>query len=318
MDEFILTNQLVEGYVDLQVNGYRGVDFNQPTTSVAELRQAAEAMREAGVSQALPTVITGSLDSMCQCIRTIRTAIEQDTICASIFAGVHVEGPFISSTPGYIGAHPPQHALSADMKAIEQLYMAGEETIKLVTLAPEVDKHGSLTQYLRDRKVVVAAGHTDASLDDLDCCIESGLRLFTHLGNGCPPEMHRHDNIIYRALSRSDRLYYTLIADGFHVPKLLFENLLRWVPLRHLAVVSDAISAADLGPGTYRLGGREVSIGPDKAARDPSGKHFVGSASSMRDADHWLTNTLQLSFPERSALLSQHPAEWLRGQFDAD
>jgi N-acetylglucosamine-6-phosphate deacetylase len=312
---YIVTSPFVDDYVDLQVNGFLGIDFNQPTITVAELRKAAEAMRAEGVRSALPTIITGSLADMSRCIGTLHDAIEQDEICASVFAGIHVEGPFISRVPGYIGAHPPQHALEADLAALEHLIEAGRGKVKLVTLAPEVDRHGALTRYLVDRGILVAAGHTDASLDDLDRCIESGLRLFTHLGNGCPPEMHRHDNIIYRALSRSERLYYTLIADGFHVPKLLFEILLRWVPLGHLAVVSDAISAAGLGPGTYRLAGREVSIGPDKAARDPSGKHFVGSASSMRDADRWLQSTLRLGPAERTALLASHPAAWLRGEF---
>ncbi len=313
-----MTSKFVAGYVDLQVNGFAGVDFNQPTTTIAQLRRAADAMIAEGVALALPTIITGAVDVMCQCIRTLRGAIEQDAVCARLFAGIHVEGPFISRVTGYIGAHPPQHALDADMQALEQLFHAGGGAIKLVTLAPEIDRSGAMTRYLVERNVRVAAGHTDASLDDLDRCIEAGLRLFTHLGNGCPPELHRHDNIIYRALSRSDRLYYTLIADGFHVPKLLFENLLRWVPLSHLAVVSDAISAAGLGPGVYRLAGREVTVGSDKAARDPSGKHFVGAASSMRDADYWLLNTLKLDVHQRTALLSQHPANWLLGQFSDD
>ena len=169
-----------------------------------------------------------------------------------------------------------------------------------------------MTRFLVERGVTVSAGHTDASLDELDCCIEAGLRLFTHLGNACPPEMHRHDNIIYRALRRSDCLHYTLIADGFHVPKVLFENILKWVPRNRLAVVSDAISAAGLGPGVYHLAGREVSIGPDKAARDPSGKHFVGSACSMRDADRWLLTSLELSDEERRELLVTNPANWLQ------
>jgi N-acetylglucosamine-6-phosphate deacetylase len=163
----------------------------------------------------------------------------------------------------------------------------------------------------RERGVLVSAGHSDASLDQLDECIAAGLRLFTHLGNGCPRQMDRHDNIIYRALRRADQLRFTLIADGFHVPELLFRNLLQWVPLERLAVVSDAISAAGLGPGTYQLGERQVTIGSDRAARDPSGEHFVGSASTMRDADHWLDSVLHLSQPDRASLLRNNPLHWL-------
>src|SRR5690606_30704697 len=124
-------------------------------------------------------------------------------------------------------------------------------------------------------------------------------------------------NIIHRALRRADRLRYTLIADGFHIPEVLFRNLLEWVPIEHLAVVSDAISAAGLRPGTNRLAGREVRIGEDRAARDASGEHFVGSASTMRDADQWLTATLGLDAPTRCRLLRDHPNQWLAARADA-
>ncbi|MDX1930597.1 MAG: N-acetylglucosamine-6-phosphate deacetylase [Pirellulaceae bacterium] len=306
-----MNGQLVEGYVDLQVNGYQGIDFNQPGRTVAELRFAAEAMQRDGVRKALPTLITGSIEDMCACIHGLRNAIETDELCHQLFAGIHLEGPFLSRKPGFIGAHPPQHALDTNLDALSKLVECGQGLVKLVTLAPEVDLEGRMTRFLVEQKVVVSAGHTDASLDAMDCCIEAGLSLFTHLCNACPPEMNRHDNIIYRALRRCDRLRYTLIADGFHVPKLLFENLLQWVPLERLAVVSDAISAAGLGPGVYRLAGREVAIGHDKAARDPSGKHFVGSACSMRDADRWLIDSIGLNETQRKALLATNPATWL-------
>jgi N-acetylglucosamine-6-phosphate deacetylase len=307
-----VTSQLVDGYVDLQVNGYQGIDFNQPQRSVAELRFAADAMLRDGVRKALPTLITGSIEDMCECIRALRTAMESDPVCHELFAGIHLEGPFLSRKPGFIGAHPPQNALDADIAALANLIDCGAGLVKLVTLAPEVDRMGAMTRFLVERNVLVSAGHTDASLDELDVCIEAGLKLFTHLGNACPPEMNRHDNIIYRALRRSDRLNFTLIADGFHVPKVLFETILNWVPHSRLAIVSDAISAAGLGPGVYRLAGREVSIGPDKAARDPSGKHFVGSACSMRDADRWLIASLGLEVEERLELLVQNAASWLQ------
>jgi N-acetylglucosamine-6-phosphate deacetylase len=306
-----MQTSLIDGYVDLQVNGFQGIDFNRPGITVEDLRKAAEAMREQGVHRALPTLITASVEDMRICIQTLCRAIRDDDVCATMFSGIHLEGPFLCQKPGFIGAHPPQHALEADLAVLESLIDSGSGFVKLVTLAPEVDVDGTMTRMLSQRGILVSAGHTDATLDELDRCIEEGLQLFTHLGNACPAEMNRHDNIIYRALRRSDKLKYTLIADGFHLPKTLFENILHWVPLERLAVVSDAISAAGLGPGIYRLAGREVSIGPDKAARDPSGKHFVGSACSMRDADRWMTDVLQLGFAVRKQLLSTNPGRWM-------
>lgn len=301
----------VAGSVDLQVNGYVGVDFNDPQIAPAAIAKAATAMRKDSVAAALPTIITASPAVMVACITNLQRAIAENPEVGGVFRGLHVEGPFLSPRPGYIGAHPVDHARSQDLSLLAELIDAGKGLVRLLTLAPEVDIDGRMTQYCVERGIVVAAGHTDASLDELDCCIAAGLSLFTHLGNGCPREMDRHDNIIYRALRRADRLRYTLIADGFHVPEVLFHNLLQWVPIERLAVVSDAISAAGLGPGTYQLGSRQVTIGADRAAREPGGQHFVGSASTMRDADHWLSQTLGLSLSQRQELLQRNPAQWL-------
>ncbi len=177
--------QSVVGYVDLQVNGYEGIDFNQPQ-SVSNLRKAAEAMARDAVHCALPTIITGSIEHMIACVQHLRAAIENDPMCASMFRGIHLEGPFLSRKPGFIGAHPVEHALDANIDALDRLLDAGGGWIKLVTLAPEVDQNGALTRFLVDRSILVSAGHTDASMDDLDRCLDAGMTLFTHLATPVP------------------------------------------------------------------------------------------------------------------------------------
>lgn len=299
------------GYVDLQVNGYVGVDFNDPSTSSLNIKQAAQAMLEDGVVAALPTVITAELSVMCQCIGNIVAAMRIEPVCASVFRGVHIEGPFFPAQPGYIGAHPPQHALASSISALERLLEVADGTARIMTLAPEIDFDGRLTRTCVEHGCLVSAGHTNASLSDLQRCLDNGLRLFTHLGNGCPRLMDRHDNIIYRALRLQDQLVFTLIADSFHIPELLFRNLLDWVDHDRLCVVSDAMSATGLGPGSYYLGQRLVRIGEDKAARDPSGEHFVGAASSMRDADRWLKDGLGLDSQLRHKLLLTNPMRFI-------
>lgn len=306
-----MATQFVSNYVDLQVNGYAGIDFNCPDTSLPQLCQAAAKMQADGVGQALPTVITADVDAMCRCIANLVTAIREDEVAAQVYVGIHIEGPFLSPKPGFIGAHPVQHALAQDVSTLERLCATGGEWTKVVTLAPEVDPQGEMTKYCRQRGIRVAAGHSDASLQELETGIDSGLELFTHLGNGCPKSMDRHDNIIYRALRFRERLRYTLIADGFHVPELLFRHFIDWIGLERIMVVSDAICAAGLGPGTYQLGGREVAVGPDKAARDPSGEHFVGSACTLRDAEVWLAEQLQLEWATREQLLVRNATQWL-------
>ncbi|MBX3423684.1 MAG: N-acetylglucosamine-6-phosphate deacetylase [Pirellulaceae bacterium] len=305
------TNLLGSGYVDLQLNGYVGVDFNDPKTTSHQLQQAAQALHNDGVSAVLPTIITADLDSMCRCIANVVGAMATDPLCGALFRGVHIEGPFLSPEPGYIGAHPAEHALAACANSLDKLFDAAQGMARLLTLAPEVDCDGVLTRACVQRGCLVAAGHTNASLQDLQRAVDAGLSLFTHLGNGCPRMLDRHDNIIYRALRFRDRLTYTLIADSFHIPEVLFRNLLDWIDSSRLCVVSDAISATGLGPGEYQLGLHRVRIGPDKAAWDAEGQHFVGAASSMRDADRWLAAGLGLGRELRLQLLSQNPARLL-------
>jgi N-acetylglucosamine-6-phosphate deacetylase len=242
------------GYVDLQINGFMGVDFNDPNTTQDQLRIAVQALHSDGVKAALPTVITAELSQMCRCISNLVQLISEDALAGQLFTGLHIEGPFLNPTNGYIGAHPPEHALAGSIEPLEKLLDACQGFARLVTLAPEIDSAGLLTKLCTDRGCLVAAGHTDASLIDLQRCMDAGLSMFTHLGNGCPRLMDRHDNIIYRAMRLRQQLNFTLIADSFHVPELLFRNLLDWVDHQRICVVSDAISATGLGPGEYQLG----------------------------------------------------------------
>ncbi len=297
-------------YFDFQVNGYIGVDFNDPSLTVDDVNRAALAMQQDGVRFAFPTVITASEDVMGRCIDVIVKAIAQFETTAQVFRGIHVEGPFISAEPGFVGAHPKRFAGQADLGLMARLLDRGQGIIRLVTLAPEVDRGGVLTRRCVSEGVAVAAGHTDASLRELDICLDQGLSMFTHLGNGCPRLLDRHDNIILRALARRNALRISLIADGHHIPAMLFRHLLEIIPPENVAVVSDAICAAGLGPGTYQLGERSVYVGEDLAARDESREHFVGSASRMVEAEVWLSDCLGVAEPTRRDLLSANGLRW--------
>ncbi len=298
-------------YVDLQVNGFMGIDFNDPALHEEKIIEAAQAMAAGNVEIALATVITGPLDAMCKCIEKLADAIEKHAVVASCISGIHIEGPFISSVKGYVGAHPADCVLVDDTSALERLLDAGRQFVRLVTLAPEADPHSRLTRTLVNRGVLVAAGHTDASIHQLRTAIDAGLSMFTHVGNACPQIVHRHDNIFQRALSLTDRLKTTFIADGWHLPEFVVRNLLKIAPIENLAVVSDAIAAAGLGPGEFQLGNRRVKVGADRCARSPDGEHFVGAASTMQDADQWLSSVVGLDAGTRDRLLYQNPKRWL-------
>ena len=171
--------------------------------------------------------------------------------------------------------------MPATIDAAQRLISAGGGHVKLLTLAPECDENFAVTRWLADQRILVAGGHTDASLDQLKGAIDAGMKMFTHLGNGCPTMMHRHDNIIQRVLNVSDRIAMSFIADGHHVPPMALQNFLNLVPDENIVIVSDAISAARLGPGDYQLSGQTVHVDQAGAAWSADRKHFAGSASTL-------------------------------------
>jgi N-acetylglucosamine-6-phosphate deacetylase len=271
----------MNGTFDLQVNGYGGVDFNQDDLTPEQLHLACAALQRDGVDGILATIITEKLDVMAARLRRLVELRERDPLAQHIIAGLHIEGPFINETPGYRGAHPVDAIVPATIEAAAQLVEAGSGLVRLVTLAPERDENLEVTRFLHRQNVRVAAGHCDASRDELKAAIDAGLSLFTHLGNGCPMQMHRHDNIVQRALSLRDQLWLCFIADGAHVPFFALRNYIELASVERCVVVTDAIAPASLGPGLYTLGRWQLQIGEDMVARAPDGSHLVGAAITM-------------------------------------
>lgn len=265
---------------DLQVNGYAGVDLNGDFT-IDELRAVCQRMQADGVTAFLATVITAPVQRMVRQISRLAEAIGSDDLVAASMVGIHVEGPFLSPMPGYVGAHPVDAILAADIDIAQRLIEAGQGTVKLMTLAPEQDPMGKVTRWLSHQGIVIAGGHSDASLDQLKRTLDAGMKLYTHLGNGCPATLPRHDNIIQRVLSLADRLFISFIADGHHVPRFALRNYLSLVPDDRIIIVTDAISAAGLGPGKYRLSDQWVEVDESGAAWAECRTHFAGCASTM-------------------------------------
>jgi len=270
------------GYIDLQVNGYGGVDFNDPAVRPEQIHAAVRHLRKDGTEKILATVITAAPDMMAACLRNLVHAREVDALTKETIAGFHIEGPFISREPGYPGAHPLASVHQADCELTSRLLEAGGGLVRLLTLAPESDPGGTVTRFISEQGVRVAAGHTNASLAELRGCIDQGLTLFTHLGNGCPMHMHRHDNIIQRALSLHRHLHYGLIADGVHLPLFMLRNMIELAGIERCFIVTDAMAAAGLGPGRYTLGCQTVEVDETQVAWSEDRSHFVGSAATMR------------------------------------
>jgi N-acetylglucosamine-6-phosphate deacetylase len=305
-------------YFDLQLNGYAGVDFNGDVLDRASLEMVCQTLESQGVGGVLATVITDSIDAMEARLGRIGTLLEDYPALQRVIKGIHVEGPFINPAPGYRGAHPEDAIIPADTSLMERLLDAGRGFVRLVTLAPESDSGSRVTRMISDMGIVVSAGHTDASLDQIRAAIDNGLTMFTHVGNGCPASMPRHDNIIQRVLSLRGRLWLCFIADGVHIPFFVLRNYFDLIGLEKTIVVTDGIAASGLGPGRYTLGRWELNIGDDLVARSPDGSHLVGSTVTMPRTFHNLTEILGLSADAARLLIEDNPHRAFANAFKAN
>ena len=299
-------------YFDLQVNGYAGVDFNADTLGHEALYKACELLRDHEVGGILATIITDEIPLMTQRLKQLVALREKDPLIHDMIVGLHIEGPFISPEPGYVGAHPPHAVKQANPGDMERLLEAAGGLTRIVTLAPEQDPGGAVTRLLADQDILVSAGHTNADSDTLYTAVEQGLQMFTHLGNGCPMQLHRHENIIQRVLSMSDLLWITFIADGAHIPYPALGNYLDLVGIDRAIVVTDAIAAAGLGPGRYTLAGQEVDVGADGVAWAADRSHLVGSATSMPEAEKNLAEHIGLDEDSIHGLVYANPMHALK------
>lgn len=300
----------MSGYVDLQVNGYAGVDFNAPSLKLDDFVKATRCLAEDGTKQFLPTLITAPWEQMLSRVEQISGWIERGEVGNDI-PGLHIEGPFLNPVDGYIGAHPKDAAIPATVQRAAELLDHSRGLVKLVTLAPEVDPGGLVTRFFTDRGIAVAAGHSDASLDQLESAIDQGLCLYTHLGNGCPSNLSRHDNIIQRVLHFSDRLSISFIADGHHVPGFALANYFRCIEDDRIIIVTDAISAAGLGPGKYELAGQMVEVDEEGAAWAPCRTHYAGCATTFPKMIQFLKDKLRVTDQQIQAWFHENPKRLL-------
>jgi N-acetylglucosamine-6-phosphate deacetylase len=292
------------GFFDLQVNGFAGVDFNQPRTTESELHRAIAALRATGVTRFLPTLITSSPESFSACAGNV-LRLRHPAI-----AGIHMEGPYISAEDGPRGAHPKSWVRAADVDDFQRRQEAAEGQIRLVTLAPEVPGALKLIEILASNGVRVAIGHSAATAERIREAVTAGATLSTHLGNGCPNLLPRHPNLIWEQLA-SDELSASLIVDGHHLPLATVKTMVRAKSPARVLLITDAVSAAGCPPGEYELNGERVVLDASGRVSPPGKPWLAGSALTM---DRAVANTVKytgLPLEEVLPMASTRPAAFL-------
>ncbi len=301
---------LAPALTDLQVNGYAGVDFQQDNLTASRLLEAGAALRQAGCARWLLTLVTDEWGKLVSRLRHLASLRAQSAELRRCIAGWHVEGPFLSGEPGYCGAHPAQFMRDPTPAALRELRVATGEDPLLLTLAPERPGAIEAIRLARELGFKVSLGHTNASGDVLRAAVEAGASGFTHLGNGCPVTLDRHDNILWRVFD-TPGLTIGLIPDTFHVSPPLFRLAHRILGTGAIYYVSDAIAAAGAPPGRYSVGSLTVEVGPDQIVHHPGSRQFAGSA--LRPIDGVLRAAVMLGRPWQQVwdYFSVNPARYM-------
>jgi N-acetylglucosamine-6-phosphate deacetylase len=272
------------GFVDLQVNGFGGIDFLEADAD--GYGRASDALLETGVTGFLATFITAPEDQLLAALQNVPRKVNGARVL-----GVHLEGPFVA--PERLGIHPSTARRDPDVELLERLVSAGP--VRLVTLAPERPGAADLIDFLRRRAVTVSCGHSDATSDEATAAFDRGVRTVTHLFNAMRPFLHRDPGIAGAALARDD-VVIQIILDGAHLAPETTRVVWRAAAGR-VALVTDAVAGAGEADGVYSLGGLEIEI-RDGVSRGPEGS-LAGTTIRMIDA---VRNLHALGVPLADAL----------------
>ena len=262
---------------DLQMNGYAGIDFQRGGQTTASLLAATRALREAGCTRYLLTLITNEWRALTTQLRELKALRDASPELRAAIVGWHIEGPFLSNQPGFVGAHNPAFMRDPTPAAIHELRALTGNDPLLLTVAPERAGVLAAIELAVSLGIKISLGHTNASLELIHAAVRAGATAFTHLGNGCPKDLDRHDNILWRVFD-TPGLTVGLIPDRIHVSPLLFRLAHRVLPGEKIYYTTDAMSAAGAPPGRYSIGELELEVGADQIVRLPGKTNFAGSA----------------------------------------
>jgi N-acetylglucosamine-6-phosphate deacetylase len=275
--------RLSAGFVDLQINGYGGMDFNDPATTTEQIAEITRRLWRTGVTKFCPTIITESAEHITACLTNLVRAAESSPEFQRAFAGIHLEGPFISTEDGPRGAHPRQHACPPNWEQFQRWQEAANGRIVILTLSPEWPESCAFIERAANAGIIVAIGHTAATPQHIADAVRAGAKMSTHLGNGSHAKIDRHVNYIWEQLA-NDNLWASFIVDGHHLPPSVVKCFLRSKGVNRSILVTDAIAAAGCPPGRYKLGNIEVEVLETGRVCLPNTPYLAGSAVQMHDS----------------------------------
>ncbi|QDP41292.1 N-acetylglucosamine-6-phosphate deacetylase [Radiobacillus deserti] len=291
---------LIPGFIDGHIHGANGADVMDASEEAIDTM--ARALPAEGTTSFLATTITQSKENIDQALENIGK-YENKPGNAEVI-GVHLEGPFINKEKA--GAQPEDHILAPDVEQFDEWQRMSNDRIKTITLAPECDKDYALINYLQQKGITISAGHTSAGFAEMKKAVEHGVRQVTHLANAMTGLHHRDIGVVGAAFLLEE-LRAELIADGVHVSPDMIHIFYQNIGKERLMLITDALRAKCLQPGTYDLGGQSVTV-TDKQATLENGT-LAGSILKLIDGARNMMDFTGAALQDVIKMTSENPAK---------
>jgi len=304
---------LSPGLVDLQVNGFGGLDVNGSDVTADSIVGLTRRLGLAGTTTYVPTVITAGEADIVRSLQAVRDARRADPLTALAVPSVHVEGPHLSPEEGPRGVHPAEHIRPPDLDELSRWQQASDGLVGMVTLSPHWPEACDYTAAASAAGVRIAIGHTDAEPDLIRAVVDAGAVLSTHLGNGARATLPRHPNHLWAQLA-DDRLTAGFIADGHHLGADVLTAMMRAKGLSRSLLVSDSVALAGLPAGSYETAvGGNVELSEDGRLAYVGTPYLAGAAQSLADGVAKATVLARLTLGEAVALATTSPSRFVNG-----
>ncbi len=291
---------LLPGFIDVQVNGGGGVLFND-NPSVASIREIGRAHRRFGTTGFLPTLISDDLEVVSRAVNATRDAIEAGVPGV---LGIHIEGPFLNAERKGVHDASKLRWLKEDALGLLTSLKGGKT---LVTLAPERTTP-QIIRKLRDAGVIVSAGHTNGTYDEIRTALDHGLTGFTHLFNAMSQLTGREPGAVGAALD-DDQSWCGIILDGHHVDPVVLKIAMRSKRKDRFMLVTDAMPTVGAPNKSFQLQGRPISVN-DNMLVDEHGR-LAGSDIDMATAVRNAPAMLEVDLAHAARMASLYPATFL-------
>jgi N-acetylglucosamine-6-phosphate deacetylase len=296
----------VPGFIDVHIHGAAGADTMDAT--IEALEAMAKALPAEGTTSFLATTITQKHENIENALKNAALYLKgHNDSGKSEILGVHLEGPFINAKRA--GAQPKEYIIDPDIELFKHWQELAEGSIKLVTVAPELENGTNFVAYLHENDVIASIGHSDAIYEEMEKAVEAGAKQVTHLFNGMRGIHHREPGVAGSALLFKE-LMVELIADGIHVRPEVMKLVINAKGTEGMILITDAMRAKCLKSGIYDLGGQDVSVADGKALLADG--TLAGSILKMNDSIKNILEAAEISLSEAVQMASVNPAKQLK------